>query len=434
MATTVHDPVHGSIPLSAGEVALIDGAAFRRLRFVKQLGLAEMAFPGATHSRWSHSLGAMHVASAMFDQVAPPLALADDHRRLLRQGLRLAVLFHDLGHPPLSHACESALPPRGDLCLGPFAGGPDDGRTAHHEDLAIHLLRSPPLADDLAAAVGPDGVRVELVCALLCGRRPEAVALPELTAGGVDLLPLLTAMVAGELDADRMDYLRRDATFTGVGTGHFDHGWLVGNLLPLRRGDAWHLGLGHRAIWALESFLLARQHMFLSVYHHRTVVALDTILAAVLAEQRWRWPAEPPQFVAQDDVVLWGRLRAAPGHWARRLVERRPLTLVAEAQMWEAAAPNRAGPLEAGHAAMAAAGIAGWLVRSESVLSRYARPGAEAVPLLVRAPEGAAVPVDQYTPLYRRTAQVAGTTRLFCLPEHAAAARACLPGRVRAPR
>ena len=412
---TIYDPIHGPILVSAAELALIDSAIFRRLRFIKQLGLAEMAFPGATHSRLSHSIGAMHVASAMFDQVAPVLGLAEPAR--LRQALRLAVLFHDVGHPPLSHAAEGALPSVSELALGPWQ--PSAGAApARHELMAVHLLRSQPLARDLHDAVGDLGITAEHIAALIAGRPPTPCDLSAFVHDGADLLPLLAAMVGGELDADRMDYLRRDATFTGVGTGHFDHAWLAGHLVPLRVGDSWHLGLGHRAIWALENFLLARQHMFLSVYHHHTAVALDTCLGFWLAASGLRWSSDPEAFAGEDDVALWARLRASSDPWARRLVARRPLRLVAESHLWEghgtAGAADALAPLAG---ALAAAGMPSWLVRSESMLSRYGRGRGVTVPLMIRVRGGQVAPVDQYTPLYHRTTQVAGTTRLFCLPE-----------------
>src|SRR5438128_7623807 len=113
----IRDPIHGAIELTADERALIDSPQYQRLRNVKQLGLADLAFPGATHTRYAHGLGTMHIASSMFAQVAEQFGLDGADARRLQQTLRLAALFHDLGHAPLSHTTEAFMPPVGALEL-----------------------------------------------------------------------------------------------------------------------------------------------------------------------------------------------------------------------------------------------------------------------------------------------------------------------------
>src|SRR3954463_9755895 len=107
----IRDPIHGAIEISPDEGALVDSPQYQRLRNVKQLGFADLAFPGATHTRYAHGLGAMAVATRVFDALAPKLDLPHGDRDRLRQALRLSVLFHDLGHAPLSHATERIMPP-----------------------------------------------------------------------------------------------------------------------------------------------------------------------------------------------------------------------------------------------------------------------------------------------------------------------------------
>src|SRR5438270_11390975 len=113
----IRDPIHGAIEISADERALVDTPQYQRLRNVKQLGFADLAFPGATHTRYAHGLGAMAVATRVFDARWPKLELEAADRERLRQLLRLAVLFHDLGHAPLSHATERMMPPAAELRL-----------------------------------------------------------------------------------------------------------------------------------------------------------------------------------------------------------------------------------------------------------------------------------------------------------------------------
>src|SRR5213592_1584672 len=120
----IRDPIHGAIEISADERALVDSPQYQRLRNVKQLGFADLAFPGATHTRYAHGLGAMAMATKLFDALAPQLQLEPADRDRFRQTLRLAVLFHDLGHPPLSHATEAIMPPIGDLKVPDWAREP----------------------------------------------------------------------------------------------------------------------------------------------------------------------------------------------------------------------------------------------------------------------------------------------------------------------
>ena len=136
---TVHirDPIHGSILLTADELALVETPVFQRLRGIKQLGFTDHAFPGATHTRFAHSLGAMEMATRMFDAVFPPQGdlLPEDARERMRQLLRLAVMLHDIGHAPLSHATEGCMPPRKELGLACLDDEDDDpGQRANHED------------------------------------------------------------------------------------------------------------------------------------------------------------------------------------------------------------------------------------------------------------------------------------------------------------
>src|SRR3954471_22515484 len=134
----IRDPIHGTIAVSDEERAVIDTRFYQRLRGVRQLGFGDMAFPGATHTRHAHSLGAMHVSSRMFDVVAAGADLPDAVRARFRAAVRLAVLCHDLGHMPLSHASEQIAPARAALNL-PGWLGPDGGQ-ASHEDFTCKIV------------------------------------------------------------------------------------------------------------------------------------------------------------------------------------------------------------------------------------------------------------------------------------------------------
>ena len=336
-AARIHDPIHGSIEVSKDELRLIDSKPCQRLRYIRQLGFAEAAFPGATHSRYAHSLGAMQMATRMLDQLLPPLNLDPQQQRILRQATRLAVLFHDLGHPPLSHALERAMPRAATLGLRalapywrPAGAGDSDAQAdtqANHEDYTLKLLLDSPLSPVLAELFAPQGVTNPLLVSLLTGddcTGNDAVLQHE----GLSLLPLLHQVVSSELDADRMDYLRRDAYYCGVSYGQFDHAWLINHLHAVPQAvaggtsgihadskgdsnatsnttsntmyDAWVLALGHKAVWAFENFLLARYHMFLSVYYHHTSVCLEHLLAQFVSASGYALPSDTAAYLAYD--------------------------------------------------------------------------------------------------------------------------------------
>ena len=135
----IRDPIHGTLSLSRDEVALVDHPAYQRLRTIKQLGLADLAFPGATHTRYSHGLGTMHIASRMFGTLADDAGLSGPDAKRLLQTVRLAALFHDLGHAPLSHTTEAFMPDVSALEMGEWLEG-SATRRASHEDYTLKIL------------------------------------------------------------------------------------------------------------------------------------------------------------------------------------------------------------------------------------------------------------------------------------------------------
>src|SRR5436305_4325460 len=167
----IRDPIHGAIELTPDERALIDSPQYQRLRNVKQLGFADLAFPGATHTRYAHGLGAMAMATKLFDAVAPQLQLEPADRERFRQTLRLAVLFHDLGHPPLSHATERIMPPVSQLKVPEWAREPGE-RRADHEDYTLKLVLDSGLASEIRHRMAGKGIEPAHVAALIAGRPP----------------------------------------------------------------------------------------------------------------------------------------------------------------------------------------------------------------------------------------------------------------------
>src|SRR3954451_12605495 len=203
----IRGPIHGAIELTPEERALVDSPQYQRLRTVKQLGFADLAFPGATHTRYAHGLGAMAMATKVFDAIAPQLDLELDDRERFRQTLRLAVLFHDLGHAPLSHATERIMPRVRDLHVPAWVRERSDLRS-DDEDYTLKLFLDSGLAAEIRRRFGSRGIEAEHIAGLISGTPPPG-PYPYRSRGRV-LLPVLRQVVSGELDADRMDYLQRD--------------------------------------------------------------------------------------------------------------------------------------------------------------------------------------------------------------------------------
>jgi hypothetical protein len=422
----IRDPIHGSILVDERERAVIDSPALQRLRHVRQLGFADLAFPGATHSRHAHALGAAHVVGRVFDAVAARCPLGDERERgRLRAAVRLAALLHDAGHAPFSHSSEAIMPPRTALGLpGWAAAGPSDGR-ATHEDFTLHLILASDLADLLRREYGGLDLPPEAIASIVAGR--EAPGGPWFRAGGVDCGPLLRQVVSSELDADRMDYLQRDSFYTGANYGKFDVDWLIGGLGAHVHDGVAELSLSSRAIFAFEDFLLSRYHMFLSVYFHHTPTCFDHLLKLYYRESpgEFEIPAAAAAFVSCDDVTLLSALRASGSPWARRITRREPYRLLVESSAYDTGwdLPELTDRL-------AGAGMACFTTESRSIVSKYFGAGGGEAPIWVEVrDQGLHVKLAEYTPLFQRYEEAARIERLYVEPERFDEARrlAALP-------
>ncbi|MBK7862084.1 MAG: HD domain-containing protein [Archangiaceae bacterium] len=412
----IRDPIHGTITVTDEEKVVVDSRFYQRLRHVRQLGFGELAFPGATHTRHAHSLGAMHVSSRLFDAVAERAGLSPRARERFRAAVRLAVLCHDLGHMPLSHTSESIAPPRAKLMLPRWV---DDGEQeqASHEDFTVRILLGSSLTDELRKRYAALEVTPEHAASLITACDPPGGS--GFVDGGVDWSPLLRALVSGELDADRMDYLLRDSFFTGVNYGRYDFDWVVQNLNPAEKDGRVYLALSKAAAFAFEDFLLSRYHMFLSVYYHHTAVSFDHMLKAWYDETRGEFeiPADPDAFALCDDVALWHALRKSKNRWAERIVARRGFKRVAEFTERD---PDY--DLRELHGALGQAGIEHFSVESHGVLSRYFEAGSGPPLYIVDVSSGRLTEVQAYTPLYQRYAGAVRLSRLYARPDQSAAA------------
>lgn len=433
----IRDPIHGTIQLSKDEIALVDHRAFQRLRMIKQLGFADLAFPGATHTRYAHGLGTMHIASRMFDVLSKDYALGASDRTRLEKTVRLAAIFHDLGHAPLSHTTEGFMPPAAELGLGDWFFGPRD-RLANHEDYTLKIVTDSPLTALLERHASSYGVEPDDIALLVAGRAPSKSMRSRFVVGGVDWFPALRQCVSSELDADRMDYLLRDSYFAGVPYGRYDHEWLLENLLPVELDGAVSLGLNARASFGFEDYLLSRYHMFMSVYFHHVAIGYEVMLEKYREANELALPSDIEAYLGFDDVVLHGLLRQSKNEWARRIVERRAYRMVVEArEVVGEAGPHAAPPLPAAEGVIAAfdeAGIGAIVHQVKGRLSKYFSPSGSQPPSpakdheLYIVDEGRPFLVEAYTPLYRRYSGAVHLTRVYVDPEATDRARAILQG------
>jgi len=246
--THIQDSIHGYIELSEDEKELVDKPELQRLRRIRQLGLTSLVYPSATHTRFQHSLGVMHTAG----RFAESLGL-DEQRK---KELRIAGLLHDIGHGPFSHASEAVAEQHG----------------ISHEELSCRKI------EKLGDSFEVDTDRV------------LKIMNKELEIGQV---------VAGEIDADRIDYLQRDSHGTGVEHGKID----ASTIMRLAEIDSRRIVFDEKAIQSLESLLTARFHMMKSVYTHKTSEIGEKMLERSL-QSYLQQGNELEEMMAKDDYTM----------------------------------------------------------------------------------------------------------------------------------
>lgn len=252
----IRDPVHNIVPFEDNAcdkllLRLINTKEFQRLRRIKQLGLSQLVFPGADHSRFAHSIGVMHFARRMLDRLnrIQPGCIDDTQRTIVL----VAALLHDVGHGPFSHAFEKIT---GDK----------------HEKRTLEIIKT-------------DGTEVHSVLSEFDSELPQQLKvffdedLEEETRAESVVPPYLTQVVSSQLDADRFDYLLRDSYSTGAEYGRFDAEWILQHLDVDR--DKGRFFLHSKALLAAETYVIARYHMYRSVYYHKTTRAAEVMMRSL---------------------------------------------------------------------------------------------------------------------------------------------------------
>ncbi len=243
----LRDPLWNNIRLDPLALALLETPVVQRLRYVRQLGLAFLVYPGATHSRFEHALGAWHLAGVALRLLEERGALDGIDARS-QQIVRAAALLHDVGHYPFSHALEE---------IG----------VTHHEQVAYPLITSGPVAHVLRNALGESAP--DEVFALITGRSTDP----------------LQGLISGSLDLDKIEYLKRDATMCGVPYGEIDVDRLLNSLVLVQTPERTTrmVGVHEKGLSALESLLFAKYQMYRNVYWHHAVRSATAMYKRLVA-------------------------------------------------------------------------------------------------------------------------------------------------------
>jgi HD superfamily phosphohydrolase len=244
----IRDPLWNNIRLDPLSFELIDTPAFQRLRYVRQLGLAFLVYPGGTHSRFEHALGTYHLARrtlTLFEEQDEFSSVARDECMLVRA----AALLHDVGHYPFSHALEE---------IGAM----------HHEEVARPLIAEGEVAEILRRELGPNAP--ERILALIRGESDSP----------------LQGLISGSIDLDKLDYLRRDAFMCGVSYGEIDVDRLINALTILHDPETGEprVGMVEKGLSALESLLFAKYQMYRNVYWHHAVRSATAMYKRLVAD------------------------------------------------------------------------------------------------------------------------------------------------------
>ncbi|KUG07624.1 HD domain-containing protein [Solirubrum puertoriconensis] len=292
----LNDPVYGFVSVPTDLIFdLIEHRYFQRLRRIKQLGLTDFVYPGALHTRFHHALGAMHLMSLALR------TLKDKGVRITAQegeAAQIAILLHDIGHGPLSHALEHAL----------FEDVP-------HEQISLHLME--------LLNVEFEG-RLQLAIDIFRGTYPR---------------PFFHQLVSSQLDMDRLDYLNRDSFYSGVKEGQPGADRLI-KMLTVSPDE--RLVLEEKAVYSIENFLVSRRVMYWQVYMHKAVTSAEQMVIRIMERARdltrsgVQVPASPElgyflaspvqmldfeqdasiiqRFVRLDDVDIWAAVKVWASH------------------------------------------------------------------------------------------------------------------------
>lgn len=235
----INDPVHGFITINHPLIfAIIGHPYYQRLRRIQQMAMAQLVYPGAVHTRLHHSLGAYHLMGCAVSELRGKGVEITPEEEI---AVKAAILLHDIGHGPFSHALEEVLV-----------------EGVHHEQLSLQIMHR--LNDEFKG-------QLSLAIRIFTDQYDK---------------PFLHQLISGQLDVDRMDYLSRDSFFSGVSEGVIGYDRIL-KMLVVHEGQ---LMVEEKAVYSVEKFLVARRQMYWQVYLHKTVLAAEKMLVKILQRVR----------------------------------------------------------------------------------------------------------------------------------------------------
>ena len=246
----IRDPIHGLVPRSNEEIRLMNTVVFQRLRRIRQLAMAHLVYPGATHTRFEHCVGTMHVASLVCERLREFCRLDRGQQRRIR----LAALLHDIGHGPFSHVGDYLFP----LYADPAFRSQLTPERPAHELLTMRLVEENPEI----AGILPQKDQRAIIDLLRSSKTRD----------------FRRDIISSSLDADKLDYLQRDSYFAGVRYGHFDFNKVIDSCRVIRDGAQSFLALDHEGLYAFEQLVLGKYHMSQQVYYHRIRAITDAMI------------------------------------------------------------------------------------------------------------------------------------------------------------
>ncbi len=277
MFKIIQDPINGPIKIESNFLSIIDSPEFQRLRGIKQLGLCYLVFPGANHTRFEHSLGTMKLAEEYGE------ALKADRIN----DLKAAALLHDIGHGPFSHSFEGLF---------------GSARNLSHEEIGIRLIlgKKPFDHSSLPGRLEESGFDPKGIAALISNEHESIEG----------------SIISGQLDADEMDYLRRDSYYTGLGTIPFDYR----RIINISGTDGIRIFIEEKGIPTIESILLNRFLMYKMVYFHKT----SRIAQLMLSRAVELFEKDRAELLHMDDGDFLWNLKNDKGsrEWALKVLKR----------------------------------------------------------------------------------------------------------------
>jgi uncharacterized protein len=407
-------PVYGFVTLNDWEWQIISQPAYQRLRRIRQLAWTDYVFPGAMHTRFEHSLGVMHMATMLYDGIVErsgevlksELGYNDEGLKRHRTLVRLSALFHDIGHGPFSHSTED---------LFPFRDGNEGDRYQHEEYSAAVVRRH---FDDVTSNHPLNtnyGFSATEVANLLEGKPEAGKAL------------FWRDLIAGQLDADRMDYLLRDSLHCGVSYGRYDWQRLAHTVVavpPTAEGGP-RVGVTEGGWHAAEGLIIARYFMFTQVYFHKTRVIYDHHLQGALADLLPGGLFPDPkarhldQYLQYDDWYVLGLLQKGKGgEHGKRLAGRNHFREV----IHTSETPS-AGDLD--RLVKWREALGDFLAAEMPAEKSWYKAGPADIQILVESPKFEVEPLSKYSSVVRNIEPIR-QVRLYSRPEYRLEAIRCL--------